>query len=448
MSGRPRPLSGFPEWLPEERLVEQRVLDIVRDAFESFGFASIETRAVEPLDTLLAKGETDKEIYVLRRLQADEDEGDKGVGLHYDLTVPFARYVAQHQGRLVFPFKRYQIQKAWRGERPQEGRYREFLQADFDVVGMNSLPLAFDAEVPRILQSILRRLPIPPVVVHVNNRKILSGFYAALGVTDVDAVLRIVDKLDKLGEERVMSLLVGEAGLERTVAQSCLQLGRIQTPGRGFVQEVRALGVSGELLDEGLDELARVMDTLADLPRGSVVADLRIARGFDYYTGTVYEGLLHGFESIGTVCAGGRYDNLVGGADAKVKLPGVGATLGITRLLGPLFGKNLLVASRPTPTCVLVALPAEDARPAADAVARGLRERGVPCEVFHEGARFGKQIRYADRKGIPFVWFPPAADGEPHTVRDIRTGDQPEADPATWMPPESDRTVRVSMRAD
>jgi histidyl-tRNA synthetase len=452
MSKRPRPLSGFPEWLPEERLIEQRLLDTVRASFESFGFSSIETRAVEPLDTLLKKGETDKEIYLLRRLQADDDgktdKSDRGVGLHYDLTVPFARYVEQNQGQLVFPFKRYQIQKAWRGERPQEGRYREFLQADFDVVGMNSLPLAFDAEVPRILQSILRKLPIPSVVVHINNRKVLQGFYEGLGIERVDEVLRSVDKLDKFGEERVMAMLVGEHGLERTVAQRCLQLGRISTPDTGFADQVRALGVEGETLEAGLDELCQVMDALSDLPRGSVIADLRIARGFDYYTGTVYEGLMHGFEKIGSVCAGGRYDNLVGGPDAKVQLPGVGATLGMTRILGPLFGKKLLTASRSTPTCVLVAVVNEEQRSDSDAVAQALRARGICTEVSHEATKFGKQIRYAARKGIPYVWFPPTSSDEEHTVKDIRSGDQADAAAATWSPPDADLRVSVAMRND
>lgn len=450
---KPRPLSGFPEWLPEERLIEQRVLDTIRTCFESYGFVSIETRAVEPLEHLLMKGETDKEIYVLRRLQADGDDEDASLGLHYDLTVPFARYVAQNQGRLVFPFKRYQIQKAWRGERPQDGRYREFLQADFDVVAQDRLPLGFDAEVPRILQAILRDLPIPPVVVHLNNRKILSGFYAGLGIERVDLVLRNVDKLDKLGPERVRAALISDVGLERTTASRCLELAQISTPDSSFAARVRSFGVEHPLLEEGLDELATVMDNLSDLARGSVVADLRIARGFDYYTGTVYEGMMHGFEHIGAVCAGGRYDDLVGGPDAKVKFPGVGATVGVTRILGPLFGKGLIAASRPTPTCVLVAVVDEEQRPASLLVARALRARGVPTEVFHDAVKYGKQLRFAERRGIPFVWFPPELSGAEgasgvHTVKDIRSSDQVEADPATWLPPEGDRSIRLSLRVD
>src|SRR5919108_4253327 len=196
----PTPISGFPEWLPEQRLAEQELLDRLRAAFELHGFVPVETRAVERLEHLLKQGETDKEIYVLRRLQAKASEDDSDLGLHYDLTVPFARYVLERRGQLVFPLRRYQIQKSWRGERPQEGRYREFYQADIDVVGQDSLALAHDAELPRVLHEVLAGLPIPPVRLLVNNRKVLEGAYRAIGVDDVQGALRTVDKLTRLGE--------------------------------------------------------------------------------------------------------------------------------------------------------------------------------------------------------------------------------------------------------
>src|SRR3954470_23368694 len=206
------PLSGFPEWLPGERIVEQHVIDTVRSVFELHGFASVETRSVEPLDQLLRKGETDKEIYVLRRLQADDDSGDAGLGLHFDLTVPFARYVLENAGKLDFPFRRYQIQKAWRGERPQEGRYREFTQADIDVVMRDHLPFHFDVEVARVMAEALATLPLPPMRLRVNNRKLIEGFYRGIGAEDPATVITIIDRLDKLPRDEVATQL-GVAGL-------------------------------------------------------------------------------------------------------------------------------------------------------------------------------------------------------------------------------------------
>lgn len=438
------PISGFPEWLPEQRLVEQAFLDAIRDRFESYGFTPIETRAVEPLDQLLRKGETDQEVYILRRLQ-EEGSKDAGLGLHFDLTVPFARYVQQFQGQLAFPFKRYQIQKVWRGERPQDGRFREFYQADIDVVDRDNLSLGFDAEMPRLLQEILSSLPLPPCVIGINNRKLLEGAYRSLGIEDVPATLQAVDKLDKIGADGVTRILTERVGLSDSVANTCLELGAIRTPDSSFVDRVRGLGVSGELLDQGLDDLAFVMDSLADLPTGSVQADLSIARGLDYYTGTVYEGVMVGHEDLGAVCSGGRYDDLCG-AGSKLKLPGVGVSIGVTRILSRVLGKDLLRVTRNTPTAVLVTLPDEAARETANDVARLLRSRGVATEVFHEPVRFGKQIKYAQKRGIPFVWFPPAADGEGagHEVKDIRQGgEQVSADPDTWMPPAADLRPRL-----
>jgi histidyl-tRNA synthetase len=441
----PRPLSGFPEWLPEQRLVEQELLDRIRARFELHGFVPIETRAVEPLDQLLAKGETDKEIYVLRRLQAEPDSDDAGLGLHFDLTVPFARYVLENRGRLQFPLRRYQMQKSWRGERPQEGRYREFLQVDADIVGQGTLGLHADAELLAVAHDVLGSLPIPPVTVLVNNRKVLEGCYRALGVKDTQATLRTVDKLDKVGEEAVRAQLVERVGLDQAQARTCLEIARISSADASFADAVRALGLRDGLLDEGLAELTEVMRAAARLPAGRTVADLRIARGLDYYTGTVYEAVMDGHESLGTICAGGRYDDLAS-AEAGVRFPGVGVSIGVTRILGRLFGLDLLGASRHTPSCVLVALPSEAERERCEAVAAALRARGIPCEVADQPARYGRQIRSAERKGIPFVWFPEGeATGGPE-VRDIRSGEQHPADPDRWTPPAEDLRVRLVRR--
>jgi histidyl-tRNA synthetase len=438
---RPGPISGFPEWLPDQRMVEQRVVETLRAAFELHGFVPVETRAVEPLEQLLAKGETDKEIYVLRRLHAGDDDADAGLGLHFDLTVPFARYVVENAGRLAFPLRRYQIQKAWRGERPQEGRYREFLQADFDVIGEGRLGTHHDAELVQVLADVWLSLPFPPMRLAINNRKIAQGFYRSIGIADVTGALRAVDKLDKLGEEGVREQLVRLAGCTDKQAESCLELARVSAEDGSFVERVRALGVDDPLFDEGLAELSLVLDAAREVRPGFAVADMRIARGFDYYTATVYEGTLTGHEGIGAVCSGGRYDNLASAGEDLV-FPGVGLSIGVTRILGRLFGRGLLRASRSTPSCVLVALPSEDDRRRSGQIAAALRARGVAAEVAPEPVKYGKQIRYAERRGIPYVWFPEGLSGAGE-VRDIRTGTQQPADPATWLPPDEDRSVGV-----
>ncbi len=454
---RPSPLSGFPEWLPAERMIEQYVVDRLRGTFELHGFAPLETRAVEPLDQLLRKGETDKEIYVLRRLQAedgtDDPAGNAGLGLHFDLTVPFARYVLENAGKLQFPFRRYQIQKAWRGERPQEGRYREFRQADIDVVGRDELPFHYDVELALVVADALRSLPIPPIRIQVNNRKISEGFYRGLGIGDVTSALRAVDKLDKIGPGGVSALLTETAGATDAQAKACLALAEISATDGSFADQVRSLGVRDELLDAGLDELTRVVDAAAEDAPGLLVADLKIARGLDYYTGTVYETVLVGHEKLGSICSGGRYDNLASaGSD---RYPGVGLSIGVSRLLGRLFGQGALTVSRSVPTCVLVALPDEGSRRDCDRIASALRSRGIATEVAPAAQKYGKQIRYAERRGIPYVWFPDTGGdaaagpaGGSHEVKDIRSGEQSTADPATWMPPAADLRPVISGSGD
>lgn len=455
---RPTPLSGFPEWLPDGRIVEQHVLDTLRRVFELHGFGGIETRAVEPLDQLLRKGETSKEVYVLRRLQEEAGEtegasrGDKQLGLHFDLTVPFARYVLENAGHLAFPFKRYQIQKVWRGERPQDGRFREFTQADIDVVGAGELPYHYEVELPLVMAEALgalRDIGVPEVRVLVNNRRVAEGFYRDLGIDAVDEVLRQIDKLDKIGPEKVAALLVSEAGTTTEQAEACLALAAISGSDTGVVDRVRALaarhGVESDLLETGLGELGALIEAASVRAPGVVVADLKIARGLDYYTGSVYETVLVGHEQLGSICSGGRYDTLA--SDGANTYPGVGLSIGVSRLVSRLLSAGLVRATRSVPSAVVVAVTSEETRDASDAVASALRSRGVPVEVAPAAAKFGKQIRYADRRGIPFVWFPGRLEEDgtrsPDQVKDIRSGEQVDADPATWEPPAEDRFPRV-----
>lgn len=433
MANRPKPLSGFPEFTPSGRIVEQRVLASLAATFELHGFGSIETRAVEPLDQLARKGEITKEVFTVRRLHADADAADD-LGLHFDLTVPFARYVLENSASLQFPFRRYQIQKAWRGERPQEGRYREFTQADIDIVGAENLAAHHDVEVALVTLEALERLHVdfgvPAAVMSVNNRQLSEGFYRGLGVEDHLAVLQRVDKLDKIGPDAVAELLVTELGLSPAAAAKCLELATIRTPDAGFVDRVTALGVSDPMLTSGLEQLAEVVEAAGRQGRGRLVADLKIARGLDYYTGTVYETTMTGFEAMGSISSGGRYDSLA--SDGRMTYPGVGLSIGVSRILVPLIGKGVLAASRAVPSCVLVAVDSEETRAQANATAARLRARGIPCEVAPKADRFGKQIRHADRRGIPFVWF--SSD----EVKDVRSGEQVPADPDAWLPPEAD----------
>lgn len=436
-------LSGFPEWLPAERVVEQHVLDTLRRVFELHGFANIETRAVETRAQLLRKGEIDKEVYGLSRLAADADEeknDPNALALHFDLTVPFARYVVENAGHLAFPFRRYQMQKVWRGERPQDGRFREFTQADIDVVGDGSLPFSYDVELALTIADALSALPIGDFRLRVNNRKLAEGFYRGLGLEDPDAVLRAIDKLEKIGAEKVAEILTTEVGATAAQAQAALDLAGICTSDTSFVEQVRALGVEHELLETGLDELSQVIAAASKRAPGNVVADLSIARGLDYYTGTVYETVLVGHESLGSICSGGRYESLA--SKGKKTYPGVGLSIGVTRLVSRILAEELVTAARSVPSVVYVTLANDDAWHEAQDVAAALRERGIACEVAASAEKFGKQIKYADRRGIPFVWFT-HADGT-HEVKDIRSGEQLSADPATWTPPAEDLTNVVS----
>ncbi|MDO5492158.1 MAG: histidine--tRNA ligase [Nesterenkonia sp.] len=437
-------LSGFTEWLPEERLVELHVLDTLREVFERHGFASLESRAVETVDTLLQKGEIDKEIYAVSRLQDDEAAaGEARLALHFDLTVPFARYVTDNAGHLHFPLRRYQIQKVWRGERPQDGRYREFTQADVDIVGDGSLPFRADVELAVVMATALEALSVGDFRMRINNRRLSEGFYRLIGLTDPAPVMRAIDKLEKIGEEKVAQELREQAGADDEQARLALELAGIRSEGLGFVDRARQLaaGIEGDSsqFEEGLAELADVIAALERRVPGRAVADLSIARGLDYYTGTVYETVLVGHEDLGSICSGGRYESLA--SKGSRTFPGIGLSVGVTRLVSRLLSTQGLRADRSVPSAVYVALRDEDSWAEAQDVAADLRDRGIAAEVALSAEKFGKQIRHADRRGIPFVWFTDASGA--HEVKDIRSGEQVPADPLTWEPPAEDRSPRI-----
>ena len=416
--------------------MEQRVIDTLRNVFELNGFIGIETRAVEQGSSLLKKGETSKEIYLLSRLQEVGHESDTPIedrlGLHFDLTVPLSRYVVEHSGDLAFPFKRWQIQKVWRGERPQEGRFREFVQADIDVIGNGDLPDHYEVELPLVMVSALERLRefgLPKATVHANNRKLSEGFYRGLGLTDIEGVLREIDKLDKIGADEVAKLLVEGCGADEAQARACLELAELTAAdGRELSDKFDALCAKHDIASDsdayvlarqGLDTLAMIVDEAARIRPGSVIADLKIARGLDYYTGSVYETFLDGAAALG-----------------NKKYPGVGLSIGLSRLVSYMLHTAGAHANRVSPASVLVAVWNEADRSASNLIANQLRSRGIAADVAPTAAKLGKQIKYADKLGIPYVWFPADAseEGAQDEVKNIITGDQRPADAQSWEP--------------
>jgi histidyl-tRNA synthetase len=424
---KPQPISGFPEWLPEYRAVEQEWLDKIRAVYERYGYCSIETPSVEALDVIAAKGEdVDKEIYVLERLQADPDaKKEARLALHFDQTVPFARYVGQHFNDLTFPFKRYQMQRVWRGERPQVGRQREFYQCDIDVINVDSLPIHFDAEVASVCYEALEALDVGRVQLRISNRKILLGFLAALDISDVVSVTRAIDKLEKIGADAVANILGNDLGISKDKVSDILALAQNT--------DITSISALNDEMREGLEELIFVVDNLKHLPKHAVKADLSIVRGLDYYTGTVYETqLLDIPEFTGSVCSGGRYDDLAGNYINK-HLPGVGISIGFTRLFDVLKSHGKIKAGRKSPADILVVLPSEETRALASETARTLRDRGFKVEMYHAAQKVKKQLAYAEKKSISYVWFPPFEDGQPHEVKNLETQQQQEADPNVWI---------------
>ena len=426
---KPNKIAGFPEWLPEERLVEQRWFDHIRKVFESYGFCNIETPSVEELDVLTAKGEVDKEIYVIERLHKDEhDKKEARLALHFDQTVPMARYVAMNFNDLVFPFKRYQMQRVWRGERPQMGRMREFYQCDIDIINVDNLPISFDAEVAAVMYEVLDGLNIGRVQLRINNRKILMGLLESWGLEDYVPVTRAVDKFEKIGKDAVVKLLADEAKLNPEQIDRVLSLVSI----KGTAEDIRAIVPANDTMKQGIEELAFVLDNLKHLPTHAMVGDLTIVRGLDYYTGTVYETqLLDVPEFTGSVCSGGRYDDLAGSYINK-HLPGVGISIGFSRLFDVMrqTRPDLLKIGPKSPAHVMMTVPENEAdRPLAYETARSLRKRDIKVEMYHAPKKMGDQLKYASRKLIPHVWM--IRDGK-HEVKDMVAQTQESADPATW----------------
>ncbi|MEM7443715.1 MAG: histidine--tRNA ligase [Pseudomonadota bacterium] len=432
---KPRPLSGFPEWLPAEKLVETRLLDIIRRNFELYGFAPIETPSVERKEVLNAKGVEAKEIYALSRLAAEGGDGptETEMALHFDLTVPLARYVAQHFSKLVFPFRRYQIQKVWRGERPQAGRFREFYQCDIDIIGNGALSILADAEIPSIINAVFTEMGIGRFLIRINNRKVLQGFLQAEGVADRDTVqvLRTLDALEKIGREKVAANLVDQAGL--TTASADRLLSRIDgiTDLDGLAEEV-----SIPLVSEGIAELQAVSAGLLamEVPHKNWAIDLSIARGLDYYTGTVYETRLVDHPSLGSICSGGRYDNLAA-TFTKQALPGVGISIGLTRLLSRLFDAGLVEAGRSSPADILVTVMDRQLLGQCLMLASRLRGAGIAAEVFTDKKKIGAQLKYADQKGFPLALVLGDEEAKQGRVqiKTLATGDQISCDQDTLI---------------
>ena len=410
---KPRTMPGVMELLPRDQIAFQRMLDIVRDNFERFGFLPVETPVMELSEVLLTKsgGETERQVYFVQSTGALEKHESGQVpeqALRFDLTVPLARYVAEHEHDLSFPFRRYQIQRVYRGERAQRGRFREFYQCDIDVIGKDQLSVRFDAELPAVINAVFTDLAIGPFTIQMNNRKLMRGFFEGLGVTDPEQqglVLREVDKLDKRGAEYVRETLTGEAfGLSAEAAQRILDFVQIRSSGHAdALAKLDALGQGSETFNTGVAELREVLELVRafGVPESHYAINLSIARGLDYYTGTVYETTLNDYPQIGSICSGGRYENLAGHY-TRSHLPGVGISIGATRLFWQLREAGLIKAAESSVE-VLVSQMDEARLPEYLALATQLRRAGINAEVQLEAKKIARQFQYADRAGIRFV---------------------------------------------
>ena len=419
----PRTLSGFMELLPQPQQQMERMMQILRETYALYGFTPLDTPIIEASEVLLAKGggETEKQIYRFQK-------GDADLALRFDLTVPLAKYVALHGGELSFPFRRYQIGKVYRGERAQRGRFREFYQADIDVIGDGKLDITNEAEIPSIIYQTFTRLGLKRFQIRVNNRKILNGFYAMLGLTEQSgAIMRTVDKLDKIGPDKVRDLLLSDCGLQEDQAAEILRFIAITGSNAEVLAALEGYMGRHELFDAGLSELKTVVKYLADfgVPEENFAVDLTIARGLDYYTGTVYETTLLDHPEIGSVCSGGRYDNLAEYYTDR-QLPGVGISIGLTRLFYVLGEQGMLNPDLPTaPADVLVLPMTEDLAPAISLSTR-LRGAGVRTQLYTEQKKFKAKMNYADKIGVPYVIF--LGDDEIAAgvvaCKDMKTGEQ------------------------
>ena len=398
----PRTLSGFMELLPAPQQQMERIMDVLRKTYSLYGFTPLDTPVIESSEVLLAKagGETEKQIYRFQK-------GDSDLSLRFDLTVPLAKYVALHYNELSFPFRRYQIGKVYRGERAQRGRFREFYQADIDIIGDGKLDITNEAEIPSIIYQTFTALGLTRFQIRVNNRKILNGFYAMLGLTDRSGdIMRTVDKLDKIGPHKVRACLMDDVGLTADQAEEIMRFISITGSNDQVLSALEGYRGRHELFDQGLDELTTVTRYLAafGVPEGNFAVDLTIARGLDYYTGTVYETTLLDYPEIGSVCSGGRYDNLAEYYTDR-QLPGVGISIGLTRLFYVLGEQGLLNPSLPTaPADVLILPMTQDLTPAIQLATR-LRAAGIRTQLYTEQKKFKAKMNYADKLGVPYVVF-------------------------------------------
>ena len=401
MKVQPRTLSGFMELLPEQQVLMESIMQTLRDTYSLYGFTPLDTPIIEASEVLLAKGggETEKQIYRFSK-------GDSDLSLRFDLTVPLAKYVALHYGELAFPFRRYQIGKVYRGERSQRGRFREFYQADIDMIGDGKLDVSNEAEMPAIIYQVFNRLGLRKFQVRVNNRKILNGFYEMLGLSEqAGDVMRTVDKLEKIGADKVKGLLM-ELGVSEEKAGEILGFIGITGSNEQVLEALEAYRGRNELFDLGLDELKTVVKYLGGfgVPEENFAVDLTIARGLDYYTGTVYETFMVEHPEIGSICSGGRYDNLAEYYTDKI-LPGVGISIGLTRLFFILNEQGMLNEERNTAPADVLLLPmVEDLSPAVELATR-FRNAGVRVQLYGEQKKFKAKMNYADKIGVPFVVF-------------------------------------------
>jgi histidyl-tRNA synthetase len=416
------PVSGFPEWLPGARLVEDRFLAIIRQQYQLYGFTPIETPAVERLEVLTSKGGLQRQIYTVGK--PEEGKADADLGLHFDLTVPLARYVVQYADKLVFPFRRYQIQKVWRGERAQRGRFREFYQCDVDVVGRGTLNIIHDAEIPCVINAVFDALGLPEFQVQISNRKILGDLIKVkeVGSDQLVAVLRAIDKTGRDGIDKTRNVLAKE-GVGDHLIPAILDLIQCQD-----MEGARAILQRAGAATEGLDELQTVIDNAMALgmPAGRLRPNFAIARGLDYYTGTIYETFVRGHEDWGSICSGGRYDDLAGFFTTQ-KYPGVGISIGLTRLFNLLVQNQFVDVTRQTPTQVLVTVQNREAYLREYLVlASVLRGQGIAAEVYLEPAALRDQIGYASSKGIPLAVIAGESEFSAGSVavRDLRTRSQ------------------------
>lgn len=435
---QPRTMPGVMELLPRQQIAFQRMLDTIRATYERFGFLPIETPAIELSSVLLTKtgGETERQVYWVQSAGSRAQGYEPDLALRFDLTVPLARYVAQHEHELAFPFRRYQIQRVYRGESAQKGRYREFYQCDIDVIGKDALGAAVDGEIPVVIYHVFRALEIGKFTISINNRKLLMGMLEEIGVAEAERralVLREVDKLDKKGADAVRASLTGEA-LALSESQAARLLEFVALPGAPgeVLAALDALGVANDTFRAGLAELRAVLETVAALgmPASHYRVNLAIARGLDYYTGTVYETFLDEHPALGSICSGGRYDNLAEHY-TNSKLPGVGISIGATRLFYQLMEAGLV---RDAESSVRVLVAGLDPALRADdlALATRLRDAGVNTEVHLQGQALKKQLAYANKAGIPFVVLQGPAEKERGVaqLKDLRAGTQRDVPPA------------------